>query len=163
MKTAEERITEAKEAALKALAERDLTRKELADLLMQRRHSASVIDAALLELETLGVVDDLRVAGEHVRQRLEEGVAAELMEAEMLERGIEEGMARSVMHEAMIGRDEASEALELARHKVRTSPARLAPEAVKRRTFAFLARKGYDEEIAREAVERAAAEYLGRP
>lgn len=163
MKTAEEKIAQAKETALKALAERDLTRKELTDLLMQKRHRAPIIDAALLQLETLGALDDLRVAGEHVRVRLEEGVAAELMEAELLERGIEQGMARSVLRESLGDRDDAGEALELARHKVRTSPARLAPDAIKRRTFAFLARKGYDEEIAREAVERAAAEYLGRP
>jgi regulatory protein len=163
MKTAEERISQAKETAIRALAERDLTRKELTDLLMQKRHRAPIIDGALLELETLGVLDDLRVAQEHVRVRLEEGVAAELMEAELIERGIDPGMARSVLREQLGDRDDASEALELARHKVRTSPARMAPDTIKRRTFAFLARKGYDEEIAREAVERAAAEYLGRP
>jgi SOS response regulatory protein OraA/RecX len=163
MKTAEEKIAQAKETALRALAERDLTRKELTDLLMQKRHRAPIIDGALLQLETLGALDDLRVANEHVRVRLEEGVAADLMEAELIERGIEQGMARSVLREQLGDRDESGEALELARHKVRTSPARLAPDAIKRRTFAFLARKGYDEEIAREAVERAAAEYLGRP
>jgi hypothetical protein len=63
----------------------------------------------------------------------------------------------------MEGRDEGSEALEIARIRVRTSPAKLAPDAIRRRVFAFLQRRGYDEETARHAVEVAAEEYLGRP
>jgi regulatory protein len=163
MKMMEEKIRAAKDLALKALGNRDLTRKELIELLVQKRMGTAVADAAVGELEETGIVDDRRVASEHARRRMEaDAVARPLLEAELLERGIEAGLAQAVIHEQLCGRDESAELLELAREKVRTSPARLAPEAVRRRVFAYLMRRGYDEELAREAVERAAEEYLGR-
>ena len=104
-----------------------------------------------------------RVFRDYVPAEDELPVARPLLEAELLERGIDRGLADAVLHEAFVDRDEDSEALELAREKVRTSPARLTPEAVRRRAFAYLARRGFDEETARQAVEIAAEEYLGRP
>jgi regulatory protein len=164
MKPAEERVLIAKDTALKALAGRDLSRKELLELLIQKRFTPALAEAALAELEEVGLVDDHRAAAEHVRRRLDDQpVARPLLEAELLERGIDRGLADAVLHEAFLDRDEESEALELAREKVRTSPARLPAEAVRRRAFAYLARRGFSEEVAREAVERAAEEYLGRP
>jgi regulatory protein len=163
MKIVEQKIQAAKDIALKALAGRDLTRKELIELLLQKRIAASVADAAASELEELGIVDDRRVATEHARRRIEEdAIAKALLEAELLERGIEAGLAQTVIHEQLSGRDQSAELLELAREKVRTSPARLPPDAIRRRVFAYLLRRGHDEELAREAVEQAAAEYLGR-
>jgi regulatory protein len=164
MKTAEEKLQLAKDMALKALAGRDLTRKELVELLIKKRVTPALADAAIAELEEVGLVDDHRAAAEHVRRRLDhESVARALLEAELLERGIEQGLAEAILTEALSGRDEEGDALQLARDKVRTSPARLPPDAVRRRVFAYLARRGFDEETAREAVERAAEEYLGRP
>ena len=49
------------------------------------------------------------------------------------------------------------------RNRVRRSRPDLTPEVIRRRVFAFLSRRGYDEETARHAVETAADEYLGRP
>jgi regulatory protein len=163
MKRAEDAVAAAKEAALRALGSRDLTRAELLELLI-KRHDPEVVDAAVLELETVGVVDDRRVAMQYVQSRLErERPARAALEAELLERGVDPGLVHTVLHEAMGMQDEAEEALELARDKVRRSKPELSPEVIRRRVFQFLSRRGYDEETAKQAVERAAEEYLGRP
>lgn len=164
MKPLEDKVQLAKEAALKALAARDLTRKELVERLIAKRTSAIIAEAAVLQLEELGIVDDRRTAGEYARSRLARGpVARSLLEAELLERGLDPGLVQAVLHDALQGQDEENEALELARDKVRRSPARLSPDDIRRRTFAFLIRRGFDEDICRQAVETAAGEYLGRP
>ena len=164
MKSNADKVSAAKDAAMKALAGRDLTRSEIIALLVQRRFTSVVAEAAVLELETLGIIDDRRVATVYLQRRLEEEKPARaLLEAEMLERGLDPGLVETVLHEALNARDEGLEALELARDRVRRSRPDLTPEVIRRRVFAFLSRRGYDEETARHAVETAADEYLGRP
>jgi regulatory protein len=164
MSTFETKVAAAKEAAIKALALRDLTRTELVELLVAKKHGTDVVDAAIAELEQLGLVDDKRVAEVFVRARMAEGPVSRVMvEASLIERGVEAGVVLSVLHSAMEGKDDESEALELARQRVRTSPARLAPDVIRRRAFGYLVRRGFEEEMARAAVDRAAEEYLGRP
>ena len=164
MSTHEQKVQDAKDAAIKALAARDLTRRELVEYLVAHRHSAAAVEPGITELEVLGLVDDQRVTEAFVRSRMDEGPIARVMvEATLIERGVDQSIVTRVLDSMMQGRDEGSEALELARLRVRTSPARLAPDAIRRRVFAFLTRRGYDEETARHAVEVAAEEYLGRP
>lgn len=164
MSKIDDKVQAAKDAAIKALAARDLTRRELVEYLVSHRHAADVVDPAITELEILGLVDDERVAEAYVRSRMgERPMARDMVETELIERGIEESIVTRVLDAAMSGRDEGGEALELARIRVRTSPAKLPPDAIRRRVFAFLTRRGYDEETARHAVEVAAEEYLGRP
>ncbi len=163
MNTFEERVQGAKDAATRAVAARDLTRTEIVELLVSRRHGTDVVDAAIAELEELGIIDDRRVAEAFVRSKMSDGISRVMIEASLIERGIEPGLAASVVHSQAQGRVEDSEALELARVRVRTSPANLSVEVVKRRVFGYLARRGYDEETARQAVDTAADEYLGRP
>jgi regulatory protein len=163
MDTFDERVQAAKDSALKAVAARDLTRTEIVELLVAKRHSTDIVESALAELEDLGILDDRRVAENYVRSRAAEGISRVMIEAALIERGIEPGLASSVLHSQLEGREEDVEALELARVRVRTSPAHLTVEVVKRRVFGYLARRGFDEETARQAVDTAAAEYLGRP
>jgi regulatory protein len=156
-------VAAARDAALKLLAGQDLSRRELADRLA-KKHKQPAIETALAELIELRLLDDRRVALSHIRQRLESGATARvLLEHELSERGIADATAGEVLDEQLDGRDESRDALELARERVRTAPARLTPEAILRRTFAYLARRGFDEETARQATEAAGEEYLGRP
>lgn len=161
--THKDAVTAARDAALKALAARDLTRSELTERLV-KKHPPEAVDAAILELEALGMVDDRRVATLYIQRRLEQDQPARTMlETELLERGVDPGVVEVALSEAFTGRDESAEALELARDRVRRSRPDLAPEVIRRRVFAFLARRGYDEEVCRQAVQTASEEYLGRP
>jgi SOS response regulatory protein OraA/RecX len=164
MKSAAEKIQAARDAAMKALAARDLTRAELYELLVQKRHATRVVDAALLELEALGVVDDRRVASVYVQRRLETDQPTRgVLETELMDRGLDEGLIKSILDDSVSGRDEERDALDIARERVRRSRPDLAPDVIRRRVYAFLLRRGYDEEVSRQAVETAADEYLGRP
>ena len=164
MRITAERIALAKDAAIKALAGRDLTRAELIEHLLKKRHAPAVAEAAIQELDELGIVDDRRVAVQYVERRLEEDApTSAMLEAELLERGVEAGLAASVLRQTVAARDEGKEALDLARDRVRRSKPDLKPEIIRRRVYAFLARRGYDEDTCRHAVETAADEYLGRP
>lgn len=164
MKVTAEKVTAAREAAVKALAARDLTRAELTERLAQRRHAPAVIESALLELEELGIVDDHRVAVQFVERRMaEDAPTRAMLETELLERGVEAAVVTSVLDENVTARDEGREALELARDRVRRSKPELKPEVIRRRVYAFLAKRGYDDDVCRNAVETAADEYLGRP
>jgi SOS response regulatory protein OraA/RecX len=155
-------VARVRDAALKLLASQDLTRGELSARLA-RRHKADAIDAGLSELLELRLVDDRRTASAHARQRLEHGAARALLESELEARGVPAAVITEVLNDLLAGRDESRDALALAREKIRTAPARLAPEAILRRTFAFLLRRGFDDETARQATEAAGEEYLGRP
>jgi regulatory protein len=162
--TKQERLAEAKDAALKALAGRDHTRQEMQEHLIRKRFPPGVIETTVLELEAMGLIDDRKIAENHVRIRNEQEQTSRLeLEITLDERGIDPGIIQTVLDAAFAGRDEHGDALELARLRVRTCPAKLAPEAVRRRVYAYLARRGYDEDTCRWAVETAAEEYLGRP
>jgi regulatory protein len=154
----------ARDAALKLLAGRDLSRRELREALLAKRYKEAEVEQALGALAELGLADDRRTALSHIRRRLAEGpVARALLEAELGARGIESALVAASLTEALVSDDDGRQALDVAREKVRTSPPRLARDAVLRRAFAFLLRRGYDEEVARQAVETAGEEYLGRP
>lgn len=153
-----------RDEALRLLAATELSRKELRETLLARRHAPTAVEAALASLEELGLANDRRAARVHVERRLAGGpVARALLESELEARGIDPAIAAEAIAEIMGSADDGGRALEVAREKVRTAPPRLAPASVLRRAFAFLLRRGFDEETARQAVETAGEEYLGRP
>lgn len=156
-------IGRAKDAAVKALARSDKTRQELTEWLVSRGHDERAVDAAILELEAAGVVDDERVAGEFARRRAEAGASASLIEMELLDRGVSSAVVERLLRQTSELRNGPAEALELARQRVRRSKPDLEPTMVIRRAFEFLRRRGYDEETSQAAAERATREYLGGP
>ncbi|MEX2218018.1 MAG: RecX family transcriptional regulator [Phycisphaerales bacterium] len=157
-------VRAARDAALKLLASRDLSRVELSAMLVQKKHSPEAAAAAVEELAALGLQSDGRVAEGHVRARLSACARARtLLELELERRGIEAPAAAAALDALLEGRDESRDALAIAREQVKTAPARMAPQSVLRRAFASLIRRGYDEETARQAVEAAGEEFLGRP
>lgn len=162
--TIEEKVAAAKDAGLKALATRDHTRQEIRELLGRKRFSAAVIEATVLELETMGLIDDRKLAQNYVRSRMEQEPTSRLeLEVRLEERGVALAIIEGVLKEALAERDEETDALDLARVRVRTSSAHLTPETIRRRVYAYLSRRGFDDETCRWAVETAADEYLGRP
>lgn len=162
MTTKVDRISAAKGAAVRAMARRDLTRQEVTELLGRKGYDEPTIEQAVLELEAEGVVDDARVSGEYARRGSEErGLSRAMIEATLLERGVEAGTVDRALSETLGQRDEKAEALEIARERVRRGRSGLEAEAVIRRVFQFLRRRGYDEDVSLTAAEQAAREYLG--
>ena len=113
----------------------------------------SEVDAAMARLRDLGAVDDSRWAVSYVAQPRANGRGARLLRRELSQRGVQSADVSS----ALDGRDEAAAALAAALKRTRTLRG-LDREAARRRLYDFLRRRGFDDSVARRAVETALAE-----
>ena len=155
-------MTRALAAAVKLLAGRSLTRAELVGRLVKRRVPETIAEGAATELERKGLLSDRRAAESGAADRAVRGDAPALIEDKLRARGVDPAEARRAAAGATEGRAEAETALALARKRVRACPPDSDPESMRRRVFAYLARRGYDEDTCAAAVERAVAEVLPR-
>ena len=108
------------------------------------------------ELVRAGVLDDERLAESLVRRQVQAKPAGKVvLVAKLRQRGIAGGLAKEAVEEGLRGRDLLADAVELARRKVRGSKPGLERQVLERRVFAYLARRGFESEVCRSAVERA--------
>ena len=115
----------------------------------------SEVDAAMARLRDLGAVDDSRWAASYVAQPRANGRGARLLRRELGQRGVQDADAS----EALDGRDEGAAALAAALKRTRSLRG-LDREAARRRLYDFLRRRGFDDSVARRAMETALAELL---
>ena len=114
---------------------------------------ASEVDGAMARLQELGAVDDMRWASSYVSQPRANGRGARLLRRELSQRGVESADVSS----ALEGRDEGAAALAAALKRARTLRG-VDRDAARRRLYDFLRRRGFDDSIARRAIETALAE-----
>ncbi len=162
MSAGDDQMAKAVSAAVRLLAARSLTRHELVDRLVKRRFDEGVARRAAESLERQGLLNDRAAAASAAHALLERGTAPGLAEDRLRDRGVDAAIARRAVRDAAGDRSEGDAALALARKRVRLCPPGLGPEAIRRRVFAWLARRGYDEETATAAVERAVSEIVPR-
>lgn len=141
--------------ALRILTARDRSRATLLRKLAEKDHDPAHASAAADHLQRLGLLDDRRYAENLVRSQLARKPAGRtFLLARLRKDGIDQKLAESVIAEALAPRDLTAEAADLARRKARTMQT-LAPEVRKRRLFAMLARRGFDPDTARDALDQA--------
>lgn len=147
----------AHEAALRALASRPLSRAQLLERLERRgfgeRVRLEVVDA----LERAGLVDDAALAERLIDEKTRRTPAGRLLlERELEKRGVSPHDASEALRGSLGDAvDERERALELARERLASMPAGLDDAARARRLFGLLARRGFDETTAEEAVAHA--------
>lgn len=145
--------------ALNVLGYRARTRAELARRLSRSGHARDSIDAVLDRLEAAGLLDDAQLA----RRAAESEVARKpagprLLEAKLRARGIDASTARDAARDATADRDLAADAYTFAERRYRSMPPGLPRDAVRRRLYAALARRGFDPETCRSVLERLEAD-----
>ncbi len=143
------------DAAYRYLARRDRTVVEVRRHLEGRRVEPDAIEQAVAELREQGYLDDARYARtfaedrraldgwgpDRIARRLAQvGVDAELVEAALATRGAE---------------DELAAAVDVLRQKIRVAP---TDDRERERALGMLARRGYDLELAYDAVRAFARE-----
>jgi regulatory protein len=145
------------ELAVGYLGRRDRSEAEVRRHLLGKDVSEAAADAAVAEFVRMGYLDDARYA----RTFAEDRRALDNWGSERIERRLLElGIARDLVVEAIAARDGSGEleaALELLRRRCRDVP---TSERERDRALGMLVRKGYDLELAYDAVrafERAAA------
>lgn len=149
---AETRNINASEAALKMLSRRDYSAGQLAEKLAAKGYSPGEAAEAVEALTRVGLVDDARYARNHVELRLAHRPCGRiLMLAELVTCGVDETLAHQVLDEFYPERDEPE-------HAERAIKARFGEKApIGNRAAAFLAGRGFGEEVCRHYLESGSA------
>jgi regulatory protein len=168
-------VEKAREAALRLLDRSRKTRRELEKKLTEREHGMGAITAALDRLARVGLVDDVEYAKAFVRSKLaRRAVAMRVVCQELRRRGVADADAERALAEldAESGVDERErgdpnaalrrlgKAGERARAVRALAPLwrryrALDPPARRSRCAAALARRGFDYDSVREALDAA--------
>jgi regulatory protein len=141
------------ERALRLLAVRPRTRRELERRLRAAGFEPEEVDEELNRLASVSLVDDVRFAlefAEHAVTR--KGMGRRAVASSLAAKGVDRPTIEVALQR--LGNDEEGRALELARARARTFSG-LTPEVATRRLVSFLARRGYDGRLARWAATRA--------
>ena len=154
-------VGRATDAALRLLALRPRSVREVSDRLRLRGFAPEAIDAAVEKLEGWRYVDDADFARFWVENReRHKPRGRRLLEQELRRKGVDREIVREAIDAAEL--DETGSALELGRAKLRTY-AGLEPPVVRRRLGGYLARRGYDVETVRRVLARLIDEDGERP
>lgn len=145
----------ARQLAVKILTYRARSRKELVDRLVAKNVEAALAEATAARCEELRLVDDRVLAEGIVNRILGERPAGRMyLSVRLRRRGIADGLAREVIDAALGERDALDDALRVARSRAKTFKPGLEPLAAARRLTGALARRGFEPDVARAAVER---------
>jgi regulatory protein len=145
----EERLQHALDLAYRYLGRRDRTVAEVRTRLEAERVEADVIDAALAELEVQGYLDDARYAQRFAEDRRTiDAWGPERIERRLLAVGVEPALIVTAL-----GERGATEELEAAVAVLRRRfPRAPSDDRARDRALGLLVRKGYDLELAYDAV-----------
>jgi regulatory protein len=150
------REAEARALAESLIARRPRSRRELAGHLARRGHVPAVVERVCGALARAGLLDDAAYArqiADSLLRRSPMGPAA--IRARLVRRGVDARLAGDISREALAGTDQDAQALDLARRRARALPKGLDERARRRRLVGYLARRGFDPEIAFSAVDSA--------
>ena len=137
--------------AFQARSARDLRRK-----LVQKGEEPALVDAAVARLVERGLLSDADFARQVTRSKmLGAGASKRRVQQELFKKGVARETADEAIAEVFADEEVDEQAIvdEAARKKVR-SLAKLDAPTRRRRLYAFLARKGYDGERIRAAMQR---------
>ena len=147
--TSEERLQHALEAAYRFLGRRDRTVAEVRGRLEAEEIEAEVVDEAIGELSRQGYLDDARYAVRFAEDRRTiDAWGAERIERRLLAVGVEPSLVAAALGERGAA-GELEAALAVLRRRFPRAP---ADDRDRDRALGLLVRKGYDLELAYDAV-----------
>jgi regulatory protein len=145
----ETRLQHALDLAYRHLGHRDRTVAELRRHLEHKRVEPATIDAVVAELAEQGYLDDARFAQRFAEDRRAlDAWGADRIERKLLAAGVDPGLVEA----AVAGQDREQEleaALAVLRRRFRVAP---ADDRERERALGMLVRKGYELDLAYEAV-----------
>jgi regulatory protein len=142
---------QALELALRALDSRDRTEQELRRFLERRAVERAVIDAVVDALTGEGLVDDAGYARRFADdRRLLDQWGSERIAADLARRGVD----RELIEDALAGHGDADELAVAVELLDRRFPMPFAGDRDRDKAWRLLLRRGYETDIAYEAVRR---------
>ena len=146
---------EAKHAAVKLLATRARTRHYLQERLEKRGLSADAVQTALDALVEVGYVNDEQYARDRVEGILTKSLQWRPALVQVLRReGIDADLAEKTVAERLADVNQREWACEVARERLRTTNTS-DTDSARRKTGAYLSRRGFDTESIIAAIEEA--------
>lgn len=156
----EQHLRRALDRAHRFLAPRDRTVVEMTRHLERAEDDPAVVDAALAELAAGGLLDDTRLAHRFTEDRRNlDGWGTERIRARLLEMGVPADIAQRAVGDRGT-EEELDAAVALLRRRLRGAP---TDEQGRQRALGLLVRRGYELELAYDAVRRFEREEDGRP
>ncbi len=146
----EEQLHEARQYAFLLLSYKARTTSELKQRFGRKGFSPDIVSRTLQRLSDLKMIDDAGFARRFAEDRIAIGHKGKWrIRGELLKRGV----AREQIEDALAtAPDETAAAREVA-EKYRSRNRRLAPDLLKRRLFAFLARRGFSPDTIRSVID----------
>jgi regulatory protein len=132
--------------ALNLLSARPYATRALHRKLIQKQYSAADADDAIRRLVDNGLLDDAKYAEQYARSKiLSTGASKRRLAQDLFRKGIKGDVATSAIAN-VIDQDEIDPAavIERVARKKLAQLGNLEPVVLRRRLFAFLARRGYD-------------------
>ncbi|USQ78863.1 recombination regulator RecX [Ornithinimicrobium faecis] len=147
----------ARQIALRQLTMAPRSRKQLEDKLRQKGCADEVSHVVLDRLEEVGLIDDAAYARMLVRTRQEtKGLAPRALSQELRRKGVSDDLIEDALAD-IASDDQHVRARELVDKRLRTMRG-LDPQVQTRRLAGFLARKGYDSNVAFGVIREALAD-----
>ncbi len=151
----EAELAEAKEAGFRLLAHRARTVADLRKRLKSRKFSARAIDETVRILKQQGLLDDEAYAKQFIHDCLTmRPMGARRIIQELCRRGVDEDLVRDVVNSLVDQATETRAALRAARQRLERLK-KLDEDAARHKVRAFLARRGFDEDVIDDVVDTA--------
>ncbi len=156
MTTRERPAVKVKERALRLLSVRSRSRSELRQRLLRADFEPEEVDAALADLEAVGLIDDEAFARELAEHQRRKGLGRRAALSGLRVKGVDRELAERIADDVN-PEDEAERAMEVASKRLPRLQG-LDPETRRRRLLDYVLRRGYDYQVALAACIRAMAE-----
>jgi regulatory protein len=148
-----EQLQKAKDAAYKYLSYRARSVKEVRDKLVQKEFAEEIIEQVVDDLQRQKLLNDREFARRFVEARLGRANGSRKLAQELRRKGIETEIIDEVLGEFAATLDSEERAVGLL-GKQAWRYRGLERDKAKRRMLGFLARRGYDAQMARSAVDK---------
>ena len=139
--------------AVRMLAERSCSRREIERKLTLARFDPDVTDLVLFKLEKVNLLNDREFAMQWVHSRSRKYGASRIRQ-ELRTKGIDEDIASEIL-EDLSEEDQLRQAVALAVKKIRSLQPSCEEKKWKQRITSFLVRRGYSWDLALKAFEEA--------
>ena len=148
-----EQLQKAKDAAYNYLSYRARSVKEVRDKLAQKEFAEEIIEQVVDDLQRQKLLNDREFARRFVEARLSRANGSRKLAQELRRKGIETEIIDEVLGEFAATLDSEERAMGLL-GKQAWRYRGLERDKAKRRMLGFLARRGYDAQMARSAVDK---------
>ncbi|MFL2542132.1 MAG: regulatory protein RecX [Candidatus Latescibacterota bacterium] len=149
----DEQLQKAKDAAYNYLSFRSRSIKEVRDKLLQKQFCEHIVEQVVVDLNRQKLLDDCEFARRFVEARLSRAIGSRKLAQELRRKGVETDIVDEVLGEFADVLDSEERATELL-GKQAWRYRGLERDKAKRRMLGFLARRGYDAQMAMSAVDK---------